>query len=192
MSCSKLKYTFRDKDVQRQIEIIEGAVFKGDKLMQQVKRLKQKFHLWDQHVAQLCVKVAALADEIDSDHKNANIAKLTGSVAGTAATTVAAGAGITLGVGLVLAPATAGLAIPISAAVAAISGTVSLLGAATASGAVIADETLQYCNKKKAQELLEGEKELRALISSEECPRHNLIIQTLSDQSKKRNRLFML
>ena len=158
MSCSKFEKRFRDVNVERLIETIERAVFSGDELMQKVKLLKQKFQAWDDYVAQVCKEVTALADEIDSDHKKANIAKLTGSVAGAAAAPFATGAGIALGVGVILAPATAGLAIPISAAVAVVFGGVSGLGALTAGGAIIADQTLRYRNKKKALGLLEKRK----------------------------------
>lgn len=91
----------------------------------------------DDRVAHVCVQVTTLANKIDSEHKKANVVKLTGSVAGAAAGPVATGAG-TVTVGLVLAPITAGLAIPISAAVAVVFGGVTGFG--TAGGAVINNE----------------------------------------------------
>ena len=149
---------FRDEDVECLIAKIEQGIFTGDLLAQQAKRLKLKCKVWDDYVAQLCMQLIAIADEMDSQHKTANIAKMVGGTVGRAATV---GAAIALGAGTLLAIPTAGASLAIAAR--AFKGVRTGAKVATAGVAVIAD-TLERFNKKKALELLQNEMELRGHI----------------------------
>ena len=148
-SAKKVFYVYA-KDVKTVIDNVGKLNFAGDKVAQAVEKFVSTYKRWHENREDMCVKLKALADEIDSDHNNANVAKLVGGSVGIASS-------VAMVVGSIAAPFTLGIGLAIAIPAGVVAGAAAL----TSGGALITDKVLQCKHRDEALKHIYAELEMR-------------------------------